>query len=704
MFNPEVKVCLDTQQIKVKPEGKEEKDRVGKATSERLARNSQVVMTLEDLAIATSNYYAFVPSSFYNQKRKIIHFEQEQVYELDFDSKTEETKLTPDQVMQRGKEFELGFGFAYHSLSSTPETPKFRMGFFLLEPVTEYNKSHKIIEMLMDIFPEADKACSDCTHFYFGGKERIFADEPKVPMNLGMLISASESIKASQMVDDDNKSRKVKAIAKSAEDVEAMLDALDDNQSNLPAPSIIEKVDIDNELLPKLSILQSVASGMVRKVPGYAQGERLHYHHIFHLANNLRFIKGGPAWLQKQMDLNGEYLDYHYELVSRYKLAQMNAKYKYPTTLSKFSPFVEDHDYHSLLDATGRGQYNVVETPGYQASALSLKAAEKMFGKNYRRFLESKDNKVYVFKIVTGLGKTRALIQLLKHLIAQGLGGYTLAFATHKLKNEFCRDAGIPNAEEYFGTPRDDRQRTCVYVTPELPSSLPKDYKEKLEYFQSNGVHTHFTKTLNEYKEVLQNTGASLSDDERLALEKLEIYSAANQAAYGCTWENLITTHAKALVKDEKDNYPFAHNNTLVFDECPLMTSMIKIDSVCREDLKRLSESTNNKTIKIICKHYIDFINDGAPKFTKMEEWVWGSAFKEMVDIIVEGQRTKKFTSNLLGFFSSAKVYGKLIEGEDESADEDEKKEKSIFSWSAPVRHPNRTTRRSQDWYLCRRR
>lgn len=680
MFNPEVKVCLDVQQIKVKPEGKEEKDRVGKATSARLARNSQVTITLEDLAIATSNYYAFVPSSFYNQKRRETHFEQQQLFELDFDSKSEETRITPVQVLQRAREFELGFGFSYYSLSSTPEIPKFRMGFFLTEPVTDYGKAHKIIEMLMIIFPEADKACSDCTHFYFGGKERIFADEPKVPMNLGMLISASESIQASQITDKKNKGRKVKALAKDAKEVEAFLDSLEDNQSNLPSPSIIKNVDIDQELLPKLLILQSVASGMVRETPGYNQGERLHYHHIFNLVNNLRFIKGGPGWLEKQMDLNGEYLDYHYELVSRYKVDQMNAKYKYPTTLSKFSPFVEDHEYHNVLDATGRGEYNVVETPGYKASALSLRSAENMFDKAVKEFIEAKDNKVHVFKIITGLGKTRALIQLLHRLIDQGLGGYTIAFATHLLKNEFCRDVGIPNAEEYFGTPRGDRKRTNVYVTPELPSRLPKHYKEKLEYFQANGVHTHFKKTLNDYKEVLQNAGDSISDEERLALEQLEIYFAANEAAYGCTWQNIITTHAKALVKDEKDNYPFGHNNTLIFDESPLLTAMITTDRVCREDLKRLSESTNNKTIKEICQHYIDFINDGAPKFTEMEEWMWGSAFKEMVDIVVEGQRTKKFTSNLLGFFSSAKIYGKLIENDDEeTSEEDGKKKKSFY-------------------------
>ena len=46
----------------------------------------------------------------------------------------------------------------------------------LIKIETKYLLAHKILYMLLEIFPESDKSCKDITRMFFGGNDLKFVD------------------------------------------------------------------------------------------------------------------------------------------------------------------------------------------------------------------------------------------------------------------------------------------------------------------------------------------------------------------------------------------------------------------------------------------------------------------------------------------------------------------------------------------------
>ena len=63
-------------------------------------------------------------------------------------------------------------GLAIESNSSTPENHKFRLVFRLTTPLIGAEKIKIVLRYLMDLYPQADKACKDPCRFFFGAKDR----------------------------------------------------------------------------------------------------------------------------------------------------------------------------------------------------------------------------------------------------------------------------------------------------------------------------------------------------------------------------------------------------------------------------------------------------------------------------------------------------------------------------------------------------
>lgn len=104
----------------------------------------------------------FAAASFYN-RRTNSEFKEEQLFALDFDSGT-----AFEEIKSRLEDYHLPMLFAYKTFSWKAEHEKFRvvMGFNHL--VTDLFTAQAVILMLMEIFPECDKACKDPECFMAG--------------------------------------------------------------------------------------------------------------------------------------------------------------------------------------------------------------------------------------------------------------------------------------------------------------------------------------------------------------------------------------------------------------------------------------------------------------------------------------------------------------------------------------------------------
>ena len=100
--------------------------------------------------------------------RKKEHWRSQSVFALDFDS-----GFHFDDVQSRLQEYGLDCTFAYRTFSDSPEKPKFRVVWALDVCVIDIDLRDAYQQLLMFLFPEADKRCKDGSRLYFGGKGLI---------------------------------------------------------------------------------------------------------------------------------------------------------------------------------------------------------------------------------------------------------------------------------------------------------------------------------------------------------------------------------------------------------------------------------------------------------------------------------------------------------------------------------------------------
>ena len=83
-----------------------------------------------------------------------------------------------------------------------------------------------------------------------------------------------------------------------------------------------------------------------------------------------------------------------------------------PQRIDLFSPYPEDHRYTDVFDVikTPRGIIQVIE-PVYK---IKLSEAEKMLDYEFEKVLKSNDNKIYIIKTQTAIGKSSKLLNLKK--------------------------------------------------------------------------------------------------------------------------------------------------------------------------------------------------------------------------------------------------------------------------------------------------
>ncbi len=162
-------ICLDWEKLDVKPS----KPYIGKIAN-RIA-TQPVEMNIDEMAACIANGQSFTTAVFMGDKRKKSDVLRMQLFALDFD-RAEDYGYDYQNIRKKFEEFHLPISFAYHSLRSRPDYPKFRIVLCHIVPISEPRLIDLIIHILIELFPEADRACSDSSRLFLGGKGLIECD------------------------------------------------------------------------------------------------------------------------------------------------------------------------------------------------------------------------------------------------------------------------------------------------------------------------------------------------------------------------------------------------------------------------------------------------------------------------------------------------------------------------------------------------
>ena len=462
------------------------------------------------------------------------------MFGLDFDSGVD---VKP--VIEYCRKYSLIPNIIYSTFSNTAEKPRFRVIFILDTPIMDYNIAKRVQTGIVSLF-KSDENCKDNCRMFYPGPAVIHRDD-ELNESSWFVSTILGSTVGESVINQKLRGRDVFG-----------------DLSEIKRPDMLLSFDWE-KACEEIKILDLFLNHQVR----------VSYDILFGLALNLQYIKGGMKKLTNRMvEINksggGEYIcgDVNtkrgiekYDLDYAYRLIQTSKTLKYlPRNLDKFSPFESDHQWRNILQVAKRkrGQIDVI----YQEPKISLGDAEDKFTFEFESRVVSKthipsfdlfdntpppqfnDFKITIFKIPTGMGKTRKL---------ETVQNCLMAFPTNNLKREVY-----------------DRMQVDCLMTPDYPQFSNEVINIIITGYYEAGLYSKASDLISKITKGLEIKVGDLSfqpdkNDIMLASE----YKAKNELCRLSTG-TVLTTHARAL-----SDTSFKHD-TIIFDEDPL-NSMIRI-------------------------------------------------------------------------------------------------------------------------------
>jgi hypothetical protein len=505
--------------------------------------------------------------------------------------------LTPEEFLD--KSMDMKPNLIYTTLSDSPELRKFRVIWVLDDPITNIEDYDFYIRGLIDYY-DSDKSCSDPARYYNPGKEIIYFNDE--PMILEYFISFIESY---LIATDGGRTRKVQKMAKNRR-------SYNNNIGPAEKSQLLRKDSFDlEEAIETIKVLNVFFNDQVQ----------VSHNILFGIASNLQYIEGGLKRMKERMEeINtlggGRYFpETKGKLLQKYSANNFSvlkvAKCEYePMMLKNFSPFEEDHKYHNILDMRGFpwGRVDILE----KQDLIQLEEAEKIMREKFNEVLEqirigdifNLEPNIYIFKLSTGIGKTKLL---------ENIDNGLLAFPNNYLKNEVS-----------------DRMNVDHSVTPSYPLFTDDELNNKISTLHSCGL---YTKAGNLIKSIsLGKSEYTLTEqDINLAKEFLILNEICRN-----TKETVLTTHTRAVFdKSFKHDY-------IIFDECPL-GQLVEIGKA-KLNFSEFDNTEFSKIMKPVENYYREQTPAGAIDTNKT--WSVPEKLQEFCADIKRGDLIKLLDSN----------------------------------------------------------
>jgi len=151
------------------------------------AKSNEV--TLYELITAIENGQTIIPALM--NGTKAADWTEQQLFMVDIDNSVENTKIiTPEIAIDICKNNDIRPIFYYHTFSHSEENnPKFRLIFLMGEIVRDINKRNLIVEILTNLFAQADKSCQNADRLFFGTNKKVVVIDENARINMDDIYS-----------------------------------------------------------------------------------------------------------------------------------------------------------------------------------------------------------------------------------------------------------------------------------------------------------------------------------------------------------------------------------------------------------------------------------------------------------------------------------------------------------------------------------
>lgn len=186
-------ITIDPRPVASKPN-----DHFKKTITSHLTIRTGLTITEFSELISPPNSFTWSPGLFHGT-RSNHNWQEQSVFALDFDG-----GITIDQVLNRCQQFCLAPQVWYSTFSDSPAKQKFRVIFFLSEPINDRKLFDFLIESLLRLFPEADPSCKDASRYFFGGQSSLVINTESIPT-----YQFIDALSINTMTSDSNSFRKL---------------------------------------------------------------------------------------------------------------------------------------------------------------------------------------------------------------------------------------------------------------------------------------------------------------------------------------------------------------------------------------------------------------------------------------------------------------------------------------------------------------
>lgn len=549
-------------------------------------------ISLADLAYKVgSEGCSFAPAAFGNS-RKASEVKQIQLLCLDFDNSDKIISL--DEALDRSDRLDLPIAFAYETFSSH-NCSKFRIVYRYYEPIVNQDFYKIMINIMFEIFPEADKATKDWSRIFFGGKGLLTEVKEDLIYPAGMFSALYYLYGSNNNREKCNKIRNFAlnngmALMNKTFYVETM-DYRDVKSLDKPIlyniagdKSFTDEVFVihlnsnkntvvDNEKRFSENMINHIKNDDLysecRLIRDLKDGKRwLYYPELWGILTNLVHIYGGLKYFRRIMDTLEKTVDYPYKYDKwRSNCTQISKSPYAPKKCEDYCPYSEECKHGKNIITTvniSKKEFTVLNNNKKYVDEAT--AREKLYTYT-KEALISYDNDIHILSAQTGLGKTYTYIRCIKDFGINCI----IAVPTSKLKNEVYN--------------RMLKEGIAVKMTPALPEDIEEDEKETLKYLYKKG-------DIYGYKEFMTVLSKKY---ESIRSYTNELKEAINYSG------NIITTHFRLLYQLREKTL---NNHTIIIDE-DIINTMFHTDSIKLSDLSHiLSMNYIKKEVRDRIKYY----------------------------------------------------------------------------------------------------
>lgn len=455
-----------------------------------------------------SKGHVFCPSTFKGGIKSKETFDQSQLLTLYFDSR--ETSF--EEIKDRTEQYDLPLLFAYDTFSIGSRN-KFSIIFLKDVPSSSLKEAEAMQKSLMMMFPEADKKCNDVLMVYNGGNKVLYFDDTIPEINVDMLFM-NMSLYLRNRYGATNYKRKIAEFSKTTgvalnekklPDISIVEDFTEGNIKNIndknsPNPIKIyhgygekllnlkylikfedhkdkNSISLNNKNLAihhfyRSDILKSLSSNCKLYHEFESGNKILSQRELLGLATNLAQVESGATKFKDTLGSNSYYCDRE-EKYDNWSYYFYYIKDKNPRPCTSFCPYHITCLHGKNILSTSKPKYHQIEKiANFDHHWVGLDEAWEDFKESFHSAVISSDNLWHVIKCQTALGKTQAILELLKDTHLKVL----IAVPTNKLKREECERAKAMGVD--------------IVVSPslhELKGDLPQDIWDDIENFYETG-------------------------------------------------------------------------------------------------------------------------------------------------------------------------------------------------------------------------